>query len=191
MQVANQRPFQDACMCALQTCVRLCSSAAPQASTWHQRCLAAAPWPGHSLPAHIRLLSADMYKHVRQQTGRGPPLAQKGPSQQPQPSSPAIAAVPARSPYAYQASPVPAASPAPGPSYQDFESESEGSVSSTPGKICISHMLVQWCLLSACCSLPAGGRTASTAPCMVIFVKGIRGANAILSGSSPCGAAFQ
>lgn len=79
---------------------------------------------------------ADLYEHVRQETGRGVTPSQRATPEQPssqQPSSPAIAAVPAARPYQepYSAS----NSPAPGPSYQDFESESEGSVSNTPGKL--------------------------------------------------------
>ena len=88
---------------------------------------------------------ADLYEHVRQETGRGVTPTAKGTPLQPfsqQPSSPAIAAVPAASPYqgTYSAaSPAPTASPAPGPSYQDFESESDSSVSTTPGKLSASN----------------------------------------------------
>lgn len=85
-------------------------------------------------------MSADLYEHVRQETGRGATPSQRATPEQPpqQPSSPAIAAVPAARPYQgpYSAS----NSPAPGPSYQDFESESEGSVSTTPGKLHISNV---------------------------------------------------
>lgn len=83
---------------------------------------------------------AELYEHARQETGRGTP-ANKATSRQPmsrqQPSSSASAAVPAASPRQEPdaaSSPGLAASPAHRPSYQDFESESEASASTTPGK---------------------------------------------------------
>lgn len=103
---------------------------------------------------------ADLYEHVRQETGRGGTPSQKAIPKQPsmqQPSSPAIAAVPAapaasRGPYTAPG-PAPAASPAPRPSYQDFESESESSVSTTPGKSARAFYVLKHIAPVPCCCL--------------------------------------
>lgn len=84
----------------------------------------------------ICMCDAEMYEHASQVTGRG--AAPRAVTQQPahtpiatQTSAPCLAQSPAL---------TPVTAPAPAPSYQDFESESEGSeASGTPGKLKAQH----------------------------------------------------
>ena len=79
------------------------------------------------------LVSADMYEHAREQTGRGAPQRQGdgGYNTPPQPGAPVQAGYPGGA----AVSPAVTPAAAPTPSYQDFESESEDSeaVLDTPG----------------------------------------------------------
>ena len=81
---------------------------------------------------NVGVCDAEMYEHASQVTGRGaaPRAVMQQPAQTPiatQTSAPYLAQSPAL---------TPVSAPAPAPSYQDFESESEGSeASGTPGKL--------------------------------------------------------